>query len=108
MTAWRLLLRTRGVCGSLAPNFSSQPEGDRARKKDGANFAKSRNHTFIVIDANYDTKAPTAYPLPNCTVASQAACTTPDLRLLAWITWQATLERTEPRLANRLIKQLCG
>ena len=35
-----------GVCTSLAPNFSSQPEGGRARKKDGANFGKSKNIDF--------------------------------------------------------------
>ena len=35
-----------GVCTSLAPNFSSQPEGDRARKKDGANSGDSKNVGF--------------------------------------------------------------
>ena len=32
-----VILRVGGHT-TLVPNFSSQPEGDRARKKDGANF----------------------------------------------------------------------
>ena len=47
MTARRLLLRTCGVCGSLAPNFSSQPEGDRVRKKDGANFCDAKKDMLV-------------------------------------------------------------
>ena len=37
-----VILRVGGHT-TLVPNFSSQPEGDRARKKDGANFGDSKN-----------------------------------------------------------------
>ena len=39
-------MHTCGVCARLAPNFSSRPEGGRARKKDGANFCDSENLRF--------------------------------------------------------------
>ena len=42
----RLPVLYSGMCTSLVPNFSSQPEGDRARKKDGTNFGDSKNFDF--------------------------------------------------------------
>ena len=39
-------LRSHGMCANLVPNFSSRPEGDRARKKDGTNFGKSEKLTL--------------------------------------------------------------
>ena len=41
-------LRSHGMCANLVPNFSSRPEGDRARKKDGTNFGKSEKLTFAL------------------------------------------------------------
>ena len=37
-----VILRAGGHT-TLVPNFSSQPEGDRARKKDGTNFSNLKN-----------------------------------------------------------------
>ena len=37
-----VILRVGGHT-TLVPNFSSQPEGDRARKKDGTNFSNSKS-----------------------------------------------------------------
>ena len=43
-----VILRVGGHT-TLVPNFSSQPEGDRARKKDGTNFTSPKKTQFSTI-----------------------------------------------------------